>query len=180
MASTRGENCGLSPHSRVAKMGQGVTHAGLARSARQGSALPDWHAFCFLESTSSGPEALRGVVVPGLTSIRQGPLGPTPRICSARGSGFGSGLSECEYSETSRRLLGSRDDLLALREQRAGIGFKSRSRMVGVDGRVRPEWTSPALAATRCRLCRSRARPGGTGSCDRYRGFLQREPCYRP
>jgi hypothetical protein len=92
-------------------MGQGVTLAGLAYTARSGGALPDWHESCFLESTSSASEALRGVVVPGLTSIRQGLSGRTPRICSVHGSGFGSGLSECESSETTRRLLSLRDNL---------------------------------------------------------------------
>ena len=34
----------------------------------------------------------------GLTLIRQGLPGTTPRICSVRGSGLGSGLSKCEPS----------------------------------------------------------------------------------
>jgi hypothetical protein len=98
-------------------MGQGVTFAGLACSARSGSALPGWHASCFLELTSSASEALRGVVVPGLTSIRQGLLGPTPRIRSVRGSGFGSDLSDFELSESRPPAERSRDYPFALREQ---------------------------------------------------------------
>jgi hypothetical protein len=84
VAATRDENCGLSPHSRIAKMGQGVTHAGLTSSARRGEAFPAWHVFCSLESMSARSKALRGVVVSGLTSIRQGLLGPTPRNCFVR------------------------------------------------------------------------------------------------
>ena len=51
---------------------------------------------------------------------------------------------------------------------------------VWAKGCARPEWPHRVFAATRCWLCRCRARPGGTRSCDRYRGSLRREPCCRP
>jgi len=71
---------------QIAPMGQGVTRMGLARCARQRHGLPGWHAFCSLQSASSGVETLRGVVEPGSTSIRQSRLRPTPRMWPARRS----------------------------------------------------------------------------------------------
>jgi hypothetical protein len=58
--------------------------------------------------------------------------------------------------------------------------FQGPQLQVWAEGCAGPAWASPAFVATRCWLCRSRARPGGTGSCDRCRGSLQREPCCRP
>ena len=149
-----------------------VLRAGWERSARLARVLLFRIDIIRVQSTAG-----RGGT--GLTSIRQGLPGPTPRICSVRGSGFDSRPSGRESSETSRRPLSPSDDLFALRKQRVG-GFRESQPRVGAEGCVRPEWTSPAFAATRCRFCRSRARPGGTGSCDRCRGSSQREPCCRP
>ncbi len=78
---------------RAAAMGQGATHARRARFTREESTLFDWHVFCSLGSILSGAGTLRGVVIAGPTLIRQGRPDLTPRMCSARGSGFGSGLT---------------------------------------------------------------------------------------
>ncbi len=159
-------------------MGQGVTHAGLAYAALQGGALSDWHVSCYLESTSSGSKAVRGVVVLGLALIRQGLPCPTSRIllCPRERSRFRPlGMRAPE----PRPVSCARATIFSLHENVEEVSV-TRVATAGVGCRLRPEWPPALFAATRCWLCRCRARPGGTRSCDRYRGSLRREPCCRP